>query len=182
MDILDTIDPTWTLFLDRDGVLNHEKHLDYIRNVSELELYDGVVDAMRIFATQFSKIIIVTNQKGIGKGLMTVQDLDAIHTSLQLQIELGGGQIDAIYHCSDMADDSPNRKPQCGMAYQAQEAFPDIDFSKSIMVGNRLSDMGFARNAGMYSVFLATTHPEIEFPHPNIDFRFNSLIEFANAL
>jgi histidinol-phosphate phosphatase family protein len=182
MDILDTIDPSWTLFLDRDGVLNHEKHLDYIRSVSELKLYDGVIDAMRIFATQFSKIIIVTNQKGIGKGLMTVQDLDAIHASLQLQIELGGGQIDAIYHCSDMADDSPNRKPQCGMAYQAQEAFPDIDFSKSIMVGNRLSDMGFARNAGMYSVFLATTHPEIEFPHPDIDFRFNSLIEFANAL
>ena len=60
--------------------------------------------------------------------------------------------------------------------------FPEIDFSKSIMVGNRLSDMGFARNAGMHSVFLATTHPEIEFPHPSIDFRFNSLIDFANAL
>jgi histidinol phosphatase-like enzyme len=64
----------------------------------------------------------------------------------------------------------------------AKAQFPEIDFSKSIMVGNRLSDMGFARNAGMYSVFLATTHPEIEFPHPNIDFRFNSLIEFATAL
>jgi HAD superfamily hydrolase (TIGR01662 family) len=113
---------------------------------------------------------------------MTAQDLDAIHGSLKLQIELGGGHIDAIYYCADMADDSPNRKPQCGMAYQAQETFPEIDFSKSLMVGNRLSDMGFARNAGMYSVFLATTHPEIEFPHPNIDFRFNSLIEFANAL
>jgi histidinol phosphatase-like enzyme len=81
-----------------------------------------------------------------------------------------------------LADDAPNRKPQCGMAYQAQQQFPDIDLSKSIMVGNRLSDMGFARNAGMHSVFLATTHPEIEFPHPSIDFRFNSLIEFANAL
>jgi histidinol phosphatase-like enzyme len=113
---------------------------------------------------------------------MTDQDLEGIHNSLKLQIELGGGCIDAIYYCSDMADDSPNRKPQCGMAYQAQQQFPEIDFSKSIMVGNRLSDMGFARNAGMYSVFLATTHPEIEFPHPNIDFRFNSLIEFANAL
>jgi histidinol phosphatase-like enzyme len=50
------------------------------------------------------------------------------------------------------------------------------------MVGNRISDMGFARNAGMHSVFLATTHPELEFPHPSIDFRFNSLIDFANAL
>ena len=88
MDILENIDPSWTLFLDRDGVLNQEKHLDYIRNVSELKLYDGVVDALRIFATLFSKIIIVTNQKGIGKGLMTDQDLKAIHDSLKLQIEL----------------------------------------------------------------------------------------------
>lgn len=121
--------------LDRDGVLNHEKHLDYIRNVSELKLYDGVVDAMRIFATLFSKIIIVTNQKGIGKGLMTDQDLDGIHNSLKLQIELGGGCIDAIYYCSDMADNSPNRKPQCGMAYQAQQQFPEIDFSKALWLG-----------------------------------------------
>ena len=172
----------WTLFLDRDGVINHEKKGDYIRNWSEFKFYTESLAAFPLLAQKFDRIIITTNQKGIGKGLMTTQDLDAIHASLQLQIELGGGQIDAIYHCSDMADDSPNRKPQCGMAYQAQEAFPDIDFSKSIMVGNRLSDMGFARNAGMFSVFLATTHPEIEFPHPNIDFRFNSLIEFANAL
>ena len=172
----------WTLFLDRDGVINHEKKEDYIRNWSEFKFYTESLAALPLLAQKFDRIIITTNQKGIGKGLMTTLDLDAIHASLQLQIELGGGQIDAIYHCSDMADDSPNRKPQCGMAYQAQEAFPDIDFSKSIMVGNRLSDMGFARNAGMFSVFLATTHPEIEFPHPNIDFRFNSLIDFANAL
>ena len=172
----------WTLFLDRDGVINHEKKEDYIRNWSEFKFYTESLEALPLLAQKFDRIIIMTNQKGIGKGLMTTLDLDAIHASLQLQIELGGGQIDAIYHCSDMADDSPNRKPQCGMAYQAQEAFPDIDFSKSIMVGNRLSDMGFARNAGMFSVFLATTHPEIEFPHPNIDFRFNSLIEFATAL
>jgi D-glycero-D-manno-heptose 1,7-bisphosphate phosphatase len=182
MDILENIDPSWTLFLDRDGVLNEEKHLDYIKNVAELKLYDGVVDAMRIFATLFARVVIVTNQKGIGKGLMTTTDLNAIHDSLRLQIELGGGQIDAIYYCADVADDSPYRKPQCGMAYQAQQQFSEIDFSKSIMVGNRLSDMGFARNAGMHSVFLATTHPEVSFPHPNIDFRFNSLIEFATAL
>ena len=68
------------------------------------------------------------------------------------------------------------------MAYQAQEAFPDIDFSKSIMVGNRLSDMGFARNAGMFSVFLATTHPETAFPDETIDYRFDNLLAFANAL
>ena len=79
-------------------------------------------------------------------------------------------------------DENGQAKEHPIMGDNFRQAFPDIDFSKSIMVGNRLSDMGFARNAGMHSVFLATTHPEIEFPHPSIDFRFNSLIEFANAL
>ena len=77
---------------------------------------------------------------------------------------------------------SPNRKPNPGMALQAQEDFPQIDFSKSIMVGNKLTDMQFARNAGMHSVFIASTNPDISFPHNLIDARFNSLLEFANAI
>jgi histidinol phosphatase-like enzyme len=68
------------------------------------------------------------------------------------------------------------------MAMQAKEMFPFIDFNTSIMVGNRPSDMAFGRNAGLHTIFLATTHPETPFPDPNIDFRFNNLLEFANAL
>ena len=81
-----------------------------------------------------------------------------------------------------MEHNSINRKPQPGMAMQAKEMFPSIDFSTSIMVGNRPSDMAFGRNAGLHTVFLATTHPETPFPDPSIDFRFNNLLEFANAL
>jgi HAD superfamily hydrolase (TIGR01662 family) len=92
------------------------------------------------------------------------------------------GRIDKIYYCADSHDESPNRKPNTGMALQAQKDFPTIDFSKSIMVGNSISDMQFARNAGMYAVFIASTDPETEFPHELIDARFNSLLEFANAI
>ena len=68
------------------------------------------------------------------------------------------------------------------MAFQAKLDFPEIDLSKSLMVGNKPADMLFGRNAGLYTVFIATTHPETAFPHPDIDIRFNSLIEFTKAL
>jgi histidinol phosphatase-like enzyme len=68
------------------------------------------------------------------------------------------------------------------MAHQARLDFPDIDFSRSIMVGNKLSDMAFGRNAGMRTCFIASTNPETPFPHPDIDYRFNSLYDFACAV
>ncbi|MBS1670461.1 MAG: HAD hydrolase-like protein, partial [Bacteroidetes bacterium] len=91
-------------------------------------------------------------------------------------------RIDHIYFCSDLEETSPNRKPNAGMAFMAKKDFPEINFSKSLMVGNKLSDMNFGRNAGMTTVFLATTNPEVEFPHTSIDFRFNNLLSFAKAL
>jgi len=172
----------WTLFLDRDGVINKEKKADYIRNVSELVLYDGVVDALVLLTSLFDRIVVVTNQKGIGKGLMTLHDLNNIHQHLLNVIGQEGGRINKFYFCPDLADDSPNRKPNAGMALQAKADFPDINFSESIMVGNKMSDMLFGRNAGMHTVFLATTNPETPFPDEAVDARFNTLIEFANYL
>lgn len=178
---LEPIGADWTLFLDRDGVLNHEKKEDYIRNASEFHFYERVPEAVALLNRFFKRIVIATNQKGIGKALMTVDDLNAIHQYMLQEIEKAGGKISHIYYCPDLADDSPNRKPQPGMAFQAKADFSDIDFTKCIMVGNRMSDMKFGRNAGMHTVFLATTHPETPFPDPMIDARFNSLFEFAQA-
>lgn len=179
---LPTIDKTYTLFLDRDGVLNYEKKADYIRNWEEFIFYEVVLDALKIMNSLFGTIVLVTNQKGVGKNLMTHEDLETIHNKMLQTIENSGGRIDKIYYCSDVEDSSPNRKPNAGMAFKAKNDFNSIDFSKSFMVGNKLSDMNFARNAGIQSVFVATTNPEIVFPHPSIDYRFNNLMEFANAL
>jgi D-glycero-D-manno-heptose 1,7-bisphosphate phosphatase len=178
---LEQVNNDWTLFLDRDGVLNHEKNNDYVLNWGEFRFYNTVPQALASLNTRFKHIVVVTNQKGVGKGLMRLEDLDNIHQNMLSVIEKAGGRIDKIYFCSDLADDSPNRKPQPGMAFQAQHDFPGIDLSRSIMVGNRPSDMKFGRNAGMHTVYLATTHPETPFPHPDIDLRFNSLAEFAAA-
>jgi histidinol-phosphate phosphatase family protein len=179
---LQNIDQHWTLFLDRDGVINHDKDNDYIRNWEEFRFYDTTLEAMAILAPLFQKIVIVTNQKGVGKGLMTSDDLQRIHHNMLQSVQQAGGKIDRIYYCPDLSDDSINRKPNPGMAFQAKADFPEIDFSKSIIVGNRISDMGFGRNAGMHTVFLATTHPETAFPHELIDLRFNDLLAFVKAI
>lgn len=179
---LRAIDKDWTLFLDRDGVINEEKEDSYILNRDEFHLYPGAAAAIGVFSKKFAHIFMATNQKGIGKGLMTIQDLDGIHQYLAEALKPFDGSLTKIYFCPDLDDKSPNRKPQPGMAWQAQKDFPDIDFSRSIMVGNRLSDMQFGRNAGMHTIFLATTHPETPFPHPLIDLRFDSLKALADAM
>lgn len=180
--MLDIIDKSWTLFIDRDGVVNKEKKEDYILNWNEFNFYDGVKDAFKIFNQKFWTIVMVTNQRGVGKGLMNLDDLTSIHSKMKDEIIDAGGRIDKIYFCTDLENSSINRKPNIGMALEAKLDFPDIDFAKSIMIGNRLSDMQFGRNAGMKTVYLNTTHPEVEENNPLIDYRFNKLSDFATTL
>ena len=175
-------DGDWTLFLDRDGVINFEKNNDYVKTWAEFKFYEESIVALPLLAQKFSTIVITTNQKGVGKALMSEADLAHIHQNMLLEINKVGGRIDHIFYCTDLDNASINRKPQPGMAFQAKEKYPQIDFSKSIMVGNRTSDMEFGRNAGLHTVFLATTHPETAYPNALIDYRFNHLLEFAKAL
>jgi D-glycero-alpha-D-manno-heptose 1-phosphate guanylyltransferase len=172
----------WTLFLDRDGVINYEKENDYILNWSEFEFYPGVTEAIGMLSEKFATIIVISNQRGVGRGLMNEKDLLDIQHRMRSTIEKDGGRIDKIYYCTATDPHHFYRKPNPGMALQAAKDFPSIDLSKTIMVGNKLSDMQFGRNAGTYTVYLKTTHPEQALPHADIDLVFDSLIDFAKAL
>jgi D-glycero-D-manno-heptose 1,7-bisphosphate phosphatase len=179
---LHAIDKSWTLFLDRDGVINREKEDGYILHYDEFVFYEGVKEALPILAAKFGRILIVTNQRGIGKGLMTLRDLGDIHDNMLKEMEEAGGRIDRIYYCDSMSDEHPLRKPNPGMAFEAKMNYPEIDLHHSVMVGNTMSDMEFGRNAGMHTVYLRTTRPDQPLPHPFIDLSFNSLQDFARAL
>jgi D-glycero-alpha-D-manno-heptose 1-phosphate guanylyltransferase len=172
----------WTLFLDRDGVINYEKEDHYILNWDEFEFYPGVLEAMPTLAKKFERTIVVSNQRGVGRNVMSLEDLMDIHKKMKLEIEKHGGLIQQIYYCTAVESKNFNRKPNPGMARQAKKDFPAIDLSKSIMIGNKPSDMQFGRNAGMYTIYLKTTHPEQLLPHPDIDLAFDSLADFAKAL
>lgn len=179
---LKNIDKSWTLFLDRDGVINHEKHKDYIHNWDEFQFYDGAKEAIALFTKKFNRIIIVTNQRGIGKGITRMEDVKLIHKNMSAEIVKAVGKIDAVYFCPDVDDTSPDRKPNPGMGLKAVKDFPDIDLSKAIMIGNTISDMQFGRNLGLKTIFLPTTRPEVDLNDSRIDAVYESLVAFANTL
>lgn len=172
----------WTLFLDRDGVINHEKHNHYILNPSEFKFYEGVPEALARLSRIVGRIVVVTNQRGVGKGWMTERELRDIHQYMSDAIESAGGRIDRIYYCTSLDNRHPDRKPNPGMAYRAQQEFPGIDPQRTLMVGNKHSDMLFGRNAGFYTCYLSTTNPEFDFPHPDIDLRLESLTELSDRI
>ena len=176
------IDNGWTLFLDRDGVINVEKEGSYIFHYGEFEFYKDVPGALKRCAAVFGHIVVVTNQRGVGKGMMTAADLQDIHEKMVAAIELAGGRISRIYYADSLDNAHPLRKPQPGMAHAAQRDLPGLDLTRSVMVGNNLSDMEFGRNAGMFTAFLRTTNPEQPLPHPAIDGAFDTLADFAKHL
>lgn len=179
------IDTSWTLFLDRDGVINEDHVGGYTLSIEEFRLYDGVKSAMAQFARQFGRIVICTNQRCIGRGLLTEQGLSDIHDYLLELITPAGGRIDHFYFAKELSDEDPLRKPNPGMAMAAQRDYPEIDLEKSIMVGNNPSDMEFAINAHIaYKVFLHTTIeavPTLD-GRPSSDFNFPSLKAFAESI
>lgn len=179
---LQVIDSTWSLFLDRDGVINIEKEGSYILNRDEFRFYENTVSALEILSQYFGRIIVVTNQRGVGKSLMTLEDLHDIHEFMRSEIHAGKARIDHIFYCTDTDNESENRKPNPGMAFQAKKLFPEIDLRKSVMIGNKLSDMQFGRNAGMKTVFVATTHPQTPYPNQYTDMRCDDLMDFAIAI
>jgi D-glycero-alpha-D-manno-heptose 1-phosphate guanylyltransferase len=179
---LSQIDKSWTLFLDRDGVINEERVGEYVLHWGEFIFSKGVLGVFKNLSHRFGRIIVISNQRGVGKGLMTEADLQTIHLEMQREVAIVDGKIDKIYYCTEKDNKAFNRKPNPGMAVQALNDFPDIELSKAIMVGNKPTDMKFGRAAGVFTVFVRTTNPDQPFPHPDIDLIFPSLFDFSAAL
>jgi D-glycero-alpha-D-manno-heptose 1-phosphate guanylyltransferase len=144
-----------TLFLDRDGVLNKLIPGDYVRNWSMWEWMPGVLAEFPKWSAKFRHIILVTNQRGVGKGLMTDADLSRIHAQMMQDILEAGGRIDLVLSCTAVDKEDPRRKPQTGMFQEACGLFPDIEAKSSVMLGDAPSDAAFAANCGMQFILLS---------------------------
>jgi D-glycero-D-manno-heptose 1,7-bisphosphate phosphatase len=179
---LSQIDNSWTLFLDRDGVINFENPGTYVRNWEEFIFYPNAAENIAFFNKRFLRLVLATNQRGIARGIMTLADLENIHSHMESEIAEKGGHVDRIYFCVDSESSSACRKPNPGMAFQAARDFPEINLAKSLMVGNNLSDMLFGKNAGMKTVFLKTTHTDPSLLQDTADLCFLNLQEFADTL
>jgi histidinol-phosphate phosphatase family protein len=176
------INKEWTLFLDRDGVINKRIENDYVKCWADFEFIAGVKECIPEFNKFFGRVIVVTNQQGVGKGLYTAADVEGIHLSMMLDVILAGGQIDRVYFAPQLESENHRmRKPNTGMAELAKEDFPGIDFSKAVMVGDAISDMQFGKNKNMVTVMIG--NPALtEDQKKLIDYQFKSLGELVNAL
>lgn len=167
------------LFLDRDGVINVERPNDYVKSISEFVFIDGVIEAISKANLLFDRIFVVTNQRGIGRGIFSEADLDQVHQYMLSKIAEGGGKIDHIYYCPDISNSSINRKPNIGMAFQAKRDFPEVKFQQSIFVGNSLSDIEFANKLNMLSVLVGDKYKEGHFIYSIVDGIFENLYKFV---
>lgn len=177
------IDNSWSLFLDRDGVINEKLPGDYVKNWAEFVFLEKVPESIHTLSNLFGKLFIVTNQQGIGKGIMNERDLTELHDRMLEEIRFSGGTIHKVYFSPYRAEEkSVFRKPKIGMARKAKIDFPVIEFEKSIMVGDSISDIQFGKNAGMITVYISKEETLPEEITDLVDFQFNSLKTFTSHI
>jgi len=162
------------VFVDRDGTIMHDA--DYCSRPDQVRVFDGTSAALRRLKKAGYKIIVITNQSGIGRGYFSEAQYHAVQSELLSQI--GEGLIDAAYFCPDTPDaPSTRRKPETGMLLEAARDF-EIDLGRSVMVGDKMSDIECARRAGTRSILVTTGYGLSEACAP--DFRASGVPEAAD--
>ena len=142
-----------TLFLDRDGVINKKLEGRYVTNFNEFIFIENSVLAINKLHEIFKRILVVTNQQGIGKGIMTEEDLHLLHKKMQRELNPDFNLIDKIYFCPCLEEiDCKCRKPKIGMFENAKFDYPDIEIENSFLVGDSESDIIAGKNFGLNTV------------------------------
>ena len=142
-----------TLFLDRDGVINKKLEQRYVTNFDEFVFVKNSDIAIRKLHKIFKRILIVTNQQGIGKGIMTEDDLNLLHLQMQRKLNPDFDLIDKIYFCPCLEGDSCNcRKPKTGMLEKAKLDFPEIIIKNSFLIGDSESDIEAGNKFGLKTI------------------------------
>jgi D-glycero-D-manno-heptose 1,7-bisphosphate phosphatase len=173
------------VFLDRDGILNEKmpEHR-YVTRWEEFRVLPGVPEALRRLNEAGLRVVVVSNQRGIAKGLYTAAELEAIHAQFQRLLEREGARIDAFFICPHEADECNCRKPLPGLFEQAVAWFPEISAARSVMIGDSPSDIEFGRRLGMKTILIDAQHRAegAEEVATLADLRFGSLPEAVDAL
>lgn len=138
-----------TVFLDRDGVLNVKApEGDYVTSPTEFRWLDGAVDALRALQARGCRLLVVTNQRGVATGKMSLDDLEAVHHRMRTDLEREGVLLDGIYACTHQAGTCECRKPGIGLFVAAMRERPEIDPAASAVVGDALGDVEAANRIG----------------------------------
>jgi len=161
-----------TLFLDRDGILNRKIDNGYVLKPEELEIMPGIKDFLYWANKKFLQILVVTNQRCIGRKLLREEDLWSIHQGLNEQT---GNFIDDFLFCPHLVEDQcACRKPGEGLFLKAAANYA-VDFSRSWMIGDSISDLIPAKKLGMKTIYVGSVGNEYA------DFTLNTTSDIYNV-
>jgi len=143
------------VFLDRDGVINEEP-VDYVKSLDEFHFLPGSLDAIRKLSQLGLPVIVITNQSGVGRGLMTMEILNEIHNWMLDEVHKAGGRIDGVFFCPHRPDEGCNcRKPKPGLILLATETF-SLDLYRSYLIGDTEKDVLTALATGCQPILVKT--------------------------
>jgi D-glycero-D-manno-heptose 1,7-bisphosphate phosphatase len=156
------------VFLDRDGVINRKlPENEYVRRVSDFQFLQGAVKAISILRETGFVVVVITNQRGIARGLMTEEDLAYVHRFMLSELRQAGVVLEGVFHCPhEKFENCRCRKPQPGMILEAAKSLR-IDLTKSYMVGDSPSDIEAGKRAGTKTVLIGNAgdcEPDLTFP------------------
>ncbi len=140
------------IFLDRDGVINEKLEGDYVKKWSEFKFLPGAIDAIKLINEKHIPVYMISNQSGIGRGLMTKADLEMVHTKLVEVLAENNAHFDDFFICLHAPEDNCEcRKPKPGLLLQAKAKHPNIDFTQSWFIGDSDCDVEAGRNVGAHT-------------------------------
>lgn len=144
-----------TAFIDRDGVINRKPaEGSYVTHPDELEIMPGAPEAISVLSKAGVRTVVVTNQQGVGKGLMTMEALHEVHRVILGAIGEAGGHIDQLLVCPHLEGTCECRKPRTGLFVEARRRDPGISFHESVVIGDSASDMEAASRIGAQSLLV----------------------------
>lgn len=144
------------LVLDRDGIINHIKPNGYVKYPDEFNFREDFLSNIHAISRTYKYIFVVSNQKGVGKGVMSLEELEAIHAKMMEGITHAGGRIDKIYISTKANNDAIESKPNTGMADLIKSDFPSVEFPKTVVVGDSALDYLFADKLNCKFVYVRT--------------------------
>jgi histidinol-phosphate phosphatase family protein len=142
------------VFLDRDGTINEDR--GYVSDPDELVLLPGAAASIKRLNREGVKVIVITNQSGVGRGLYSAGDVRVVNQRLEELLRLDGARLDGVYYCPHRPDEGCGcRKPETGLIVQAAEEH-SIDLESSFVVGDKASDIGLAKGVNARAVLVLT--------------------------
>jgi histidinol-phosphate phosphatase family protein len=174
-----------TAFLDRDGTIIEDK--DFIKTPNEIEFLQGSIEAIKILRKLDYKIIVISNQSGIGRGILTEEMVEKVNESFLERLKKENAEIDGLYFCPHSPEDNCDcRKPETGLIKMAM-AEHKLDLKEAVVIGDKLSDVELGKKIGAKTVLVLTGYGKKEAEKAKVsqllpDFIANDLLDAVSWL